>query len=214
MAPANNSAPDLVLPPLVKVKVKLSVILLLVLVTAESFAAVLVHQIALQRGLSVPTLIPLELLVMVGAAIALLSIIIHEGGHVIGFFLVGLKWHTATIGIRPSVYAVGSRNHYQQTLISGLGPLCQLAYGAGMVLVSPPWSMLAVIGWFTLVDGTCNLLIPLGRGSDAAKLYWSLGQCLIGRGKVILTEHTPSPEDISTYDLAEENLPPLIKEPS
>lgn len=109
---------------------------------------------------------------------------VHEFGHLLAFRACGLRWTKLRIeGSRLSVGATGNRMWTAQLLISPSGPLLQAAAGDVLLLTHDLWSLPGMLGAAGCLEGAVNLLIPVGRNSDAAKLYPSLwavmrGKCL------------------------------------
>lgn len=114
--------------------------------------------------------------------------LIHELGHVLAFRTCGLRWTSFAIaGSRLSVGATGNRTWAAQLLISPAGPLLQAAAGGALLLLAhDQWSHAWMLGAVGCLEGTVNLLVPLGRNSDAVKAYWSLWAVMCGRGRAII----------------------------
>lgn len=108
--------------------------------------------------------------------------LIHELGHVLAFRAWGLRWTKFGIeGSRLSVGATGNRTWTAQLLISPSGPLLQAAADAFLLLTHDLWSLPGMLGAVGCLEGAVNLLILVGRNSDAAKLYRSLWAVMRGR---------------------------------
>lgn len=107
--------------------------------------------------------------------------LIHELGHVVAFRACGLRWSSFGIAnSRLSVGATGNRTWAAQLLISPAGPALQMAASGALLLAHEPWSLAGMLGAVGCLEGTVNLLLPLGRNSDATKTYRSLWAVLRG----------------------------------
>lgn len=113
--------------------------------------------------------------------------IIHELGHVLAFRACGLQWTRFGIeGSRLSVGAAGNRTWAAQLLISPAGPLPQAAIGGALLMTQDLWSLAGMLGAVGCLEGTVNLLVPLGRNSDAVKTYRSLWAVMRGRARELV----------------------------
>lgn len=113
--------------------------------------------------------------------------LIHELGHVLAFRVCCLRWTSIGIaGSRLSVGATGNRTWAAQFLISPVGPLLQAAAGGALLLPQDHWSLAWLLGAVGCLEGMVNLLVPLGRNSDAVKAYRSLWAVMRGRGRAII----------------------------
>lgn len=109
---------------------------------------------------------------------------IHELGHVLAFRTCGLRWTSFAIaGSRLSVGATGNRTWAAQLLISPAGPMIQAAAGGALLLAHDHWSHAWMLGAVGCLEGMANLLLPLGRNSDAVKTYRSLWAVIRGRAR-------------------------------
>lgn len=108
-------------------------------------------------------------------------------GHVFAFRTCGLRWTSFAIaGSRLSVGATGNRTWAAQLLISPAGPMLQAAAGGALLLAHDHWSHAWMLGAVGCLEGTVNLLLPLGRNSDAVKAYRSLWAVIRGRARELV----------------------------
>lgn len=113
--------------------------------------------------------------------------LVHELGHVVAFRACGLRWSSFGIAYsRLSVGATGNRTWAVQLLISPAGPAQQMAASAVLLLAHEPWSLAGMLGAVGCLEGGVNLLLPLGRNSDATKTYRSLWAVVRGHGRALV----------------------------
>lgn len=114
--------------------------------------------------------------------------LIHEAGHVVAGTLTAhpFQWRLRLHAAGVAVFLEGTPTRWRRVAISAGGPIAHaaasgfvlLAVGSGWVALTTPVGLAA---GFSLFDALVNLLIPLGRRTDAAKLYLGIGQIIRGR---------------------------------
>lgn len=119
------------------------------------------------------------------AVIYTLGVMLHEIGHAAVYLACGLGWRRTLIGVSASVFPRRRPTRAQQVIISAAGPIAQAAAGAVVVAIATADTLVLIAGLFILTEGVLNLLLPISRNSDAAKLYRSIHACLQGRGDEI-----------------------------
>lgn len=128
-------------------------------------------------------------------SIYLLGVFTHEAGHVAAARTVGGRLERVSLGltIGVGIETPGPRTNAQQARISFWGPATQIGLGGTLLALGatlPSWDSPIFFGaLLVLLEGAANLLLPLGRNSDAHKLFRSSWRCLRGRA-----EHPFRPE--------------------
>lgn len=113
--------------------------------------------------------------------------IVHELGHVVAYRVLGMGWDRIAIGAGLAVQSLTPRSVRAQLLISASGPLLHMVVGS-LVLscAGSPWTFAGLVGLAGIIDGALNLALPLGRNTDASKIYRSLWAILRGRGRQLV----------------------------
>lgn len=117
----------------------------------------------------------------------LCGLVAHEAGHVAAAAAVGGRLEQVMIGLAPGValFVPDGRTNAHQARISFGGPAAQILYAVGAIALGWPLMALSaavpVAAVLVLVEGLANLLLPVTRNSDAAKLFRSLWRCARGR---------------------------------
>lgn len=112
-------------------------------------------------------------------SLAVLGVVIHEAGHVVGYLMAGVRWTGVTLRFGASVHREGHLSDSQQIVASALGPIPQVLFGGALMAVAPIGSMRWLGGIYSLLDGTANLLMPLTSNMDSTKIYRHLGRILV-----------------------------------
>lgn len=120
------------------------------------------------------------------ASIYIAGVIAHELGHVAIYLACSLGWRRTIIGPSASVVPLRRPTRAQQVVIAATGPIAQSLMGCVVALLSQGNALMLIAGMLLLLEGVCNLLLPLSHNSDAAKLYRNLHACLQGRGNEII----------------------------
>lgn len=128
--------------------------------------------------------------VFIGVITYLVSVLAHEVGHGLAYRLCGLSWSHLELSLTPRVCTSDIPRYGQQVFISIAGPLAGAVPAMGVVLLGmlSGGSVLVLIGVLPLAEALLNLLVPLSRRSDAAKLYVALYQVMRGRAQFPLHE--------------------------
>jgi len=112
--------------------------------------------------------------------------IVHELGHAVARRVVGLDAGTLVLGMPLAIHGVRRATNAQQLLISPAGGLLQAAFGALLIAITGlDWQIVSIIGVAAVVDGLVNALLPMGRRSDAWKLWRAVSATVRGGGDML-----------------------------
>lgn len=103
----------------------------------------------------------------------------HEAAHAAAGAVCGHPPVWAVFrGFGAGVQLQGTPARWARVFVSSAGPLAEILAGLALLLTS--WrdrsGPAAFVGAFATLNGAGNLLLPMGRNSDAVKLYRGIGQ--------------------------------------
>lgn len=102
----------------------------------------------------------------------LLAVGCHEGAHAVVGRLYGLELIGASAGLTFSVLLAREPTRWARICISAAGPLAELAAGAAYLALSPALlHPLGLAGVLAALNGAGGFLVPMGRRSDAWKMW-------------------------------------------
>jgi hypothetical protein len=170
-----------------RVVVRPAAAVLACLLAAAGLVAYGIHFAAAELG--AVTRSPLDPAVFVALfALGYLALaLMHELGHACMYLALGMRWERLMIGQTLSVRSPTPRTFRAQLLISAAGPALQAA--AGLVLLSitsSVWTLVGLLGALALADCLLNFLIPLGKNTDAYKVYRCFWAIIRGRGRRLI----------------------------
>ena len=113
-----------------------------------------------------------------------IALLVHEIGHGLAGRAVGLGWTKLALGWRVYVHIRPQATYAQQVVVSFTGPFLHALCGMLMVLLGQGSLTVLISGAIITLEGVLNLLLPLHRNTDAAKLYRSIWYTLRGHGSL------------------------------
>lgn len=138
------------------------------------------------------------------ALLVLLSVLIHEAGHGLGYVLTGRRWVSLNLSLGGASVTASApaTNSYQQLLTTVLGGGFQVALGfiTLLFLGGPGWTLFQMVAVISMFVGTVALLIPVSSNSDGAKFWIHLIRIVIGRGGKPLNPNDEYPLSTETED--------------
>lgn len=168
-------------------------------VPAIIFVAAVLQATAANHDLDPPA--PLAY-VLVFTGLYLVVGLVHELGHVVAGWALGLRWKELRVGLGLGVMLT-DRSNGEQIVISLAGPAVHLLGSTALIMASGMGPDLAdpvsMVGWLTLIEAVVNVVIPHPR-LDGGRALLATWRCLRGRSAESFVSPRVEDEPTDTHE--------------